>query len=145
MAFTELIRAFEEAKRRASARGMPVSREEAMAALAPVYSGMARANIADQGTALGREGLALDREKLARQSEQFGQTLSANREIFDQGIALENWRRGLEEDARSSARPIQYLNVGLSGLGNLGMNLYTMKKDAENQRRLKELIDLYKR
>lgn len=138
MAFTELIRAFEEAKRRASARGMPVSRQEAMAALAPVYSGMARANLADQG-------LALDRERLAQQAEQFGQTLASNRDIFNRGIALQGQRMDIEESARNRALPVQYLNVGLSGLGNLGMNLYMMKKDAENQRRLKELIDLYKR
>ena len=149
MSSEELTRAYERARRRAALRGMPVSQQEVSAELGPVFSDMARRNLADQSIDLKRQALALQadqgidlkRQTLAQQASQFAEKLAAERQMFNERTALGSYKLGLEEDRRSSMEPIQWANVGISGVGNLGLGYYSMLKDEEYKKRLMDLMN----
>lgn len=134
MSSEELTRAYERARRRAALRGMPVSQQEVSAELGPVFSDMARRNLADQS-------IDLKRQTLAQQASQFAEKLAAERQMFNERTALGSYKLGLEEDRRSSMEPIQWANVGISGVGNLGLGYYSMLKDEEYKKRLMDLMN----
>ncbi|MFB3926469.1 MAG: hypothetical protein ACE14T_10490 [Syntrophales bacterium] len=129
MASEELIRAYERARRRAAIRGLPASQQEIYSEIYPVFSDQAKAAVSDANIALGKE-------KLAQSGEQFERKLAQDRDIFNQEMAFQNWKR----DQSAANMPLQYLNLGLSGLGNAAMTLYSLRKDEENRRRLNAIL-----
>lgn len=125
-----MIRAWEVAKRKAQLAGREVSPDESMAALYPEMLASRKRGIQDVG-------IALDREKLATQKEQFGQTLASNQDIFNQQM-------GFQKDMQNEARPWQYGGLAVSGIGNIGTMLYSLKQDQLYKDRLAKLLSQYK-
>ena len=123
--YNDLIRAYEETKRRAQLNGVPVSREDTMRALAPIYAQYAKDAVTKREMDLKGQALDLRRQELAQ-----------NKDIF-------NKRYQLEEDMRSDARPWQYANLAISGLGTLGGAYYANQQDELYRQRLAKLMQMY--
>jgi len=138
--YTSLMQAYEQAKRDARLRGVPVSKQDTMRRLAPVYAQYAQDATTQKGIDLKTQALAQDAEQFNATQDLRGRGLDAEREQFNasHGWAQElfNRKMEMENNYRDRARPVNYANLAISGLGTLGTGLYANRQEDELLRRL---------
>lgn len=129
----DLLLAYQEAVRKAQISGRPVSKEEVMASVYPVLLDYRRRAIQDRGAGIQQGGLDLARAEAAQKNTQFGQTLAQKKEQFGQEMTsnrdIFNNNINLQRSTQDQGNRIGLLNVGVSGLGNLGISLAAMKQN----------------
>lgn len=124
MAYEDILRAYEAARRKAQLRGLPVSKEEATATMYPALFERRKQAASDADIGLRRDALELEREKVAEKNRQFSENIALNRSIFDQTM---DFQRG----AGDKAARLGLLGVGVAGIGGLGTSLLALKQNEE--------------
>lgn len=109
--YESIMQAYDKAKRQAALRGIPLSKDDVLRTLAPIYAQYAQ-------DATTQKGIALKDKALKQNADQFSVSMNNARHNYDSNM------------------PLNYANIALAGLGTLGAGLYSNQQEDLMRRRL---------